>query len=89
MRRTHTKMAPTEAWRLAEELLSSRAHDPLPCRHGSPTRRRARLLEMNSKQILNNQPNKAVKPFWNEINKQYIIIIMCVTLHSRLSTIFI
>jgi hypothetical protein len=55
----------------------------------SPTQQRARFLGMNSKQILNNQPNKAVKPFWNEINKQNIMIITCVTLLSRLSSILI
>lgn len=55
----------------------------------SPALQRVALLGMNSKQILNNQPNKAVNPFWNEINKQYIITIMRAMPHYRLSAIFI
>lgn len=78
----HTNMVPTEAGILAEELLSGRACAP-------PAPQRVTLLGMNSKQILNNQPNKAVNPFRNEINKQYVIIITRMTAHYGLSAIFI
>lgn len=75
-------MVPTEAGILAEELLSGRACAP-------PAPQRVTLLGMNSKQILNNQPNKAVNPFRNEINKQYVITITRTTAHYGLSAVFI
>lgn len=78
----HTKMVPEEAGDSGGGTAERQ-------KTGSPAPQRVTLLGMSSKQILNNQPNKAVKPFRNEINKQYVIIITRVTLRYRLSAIFI
>lgn len=72
--RAHTKMVPTGARVVAGDLLSWPSTS-------SPAPQRVTLSGMNTKQILNNQANKAVKPFQKEVNKQYIIIITRATLH--------